>query len=88
MKLEYKYTLGEDYYIIDSWKVRLRVRLTGVKFDGNNILYTYTHGKVHEVEESNIASTLEEAKERCLNNLNNYVAETRKEITNLTEMDF
>ena len=37
MKLEYKYILGEDYYIINDWQVYLRVRLTGVRFDGNNI---------------------------------------------------
>lgn len=87
MKLEYKYTLGEDYYIIDAWAVCLKVRLTGVKFNGNNILYTYTHGKTHEVEESKVVSTLEEAKEKCLRNLDNYVTEVKKEIKNLTEMD-
>ena len=88
MKLEYKYKLGEDYYIMDAWQICLRVRLTGVRFDGNKILYTYTHGQSHEVEEFKVALTLEEAKERCLKNLNNYVEETKKEITNLTEIDF
>ena len=88
MKLEYKYILGEDYYIIDSWHISDRVRLTGVRFDGDKIFYTYTHGKVKEVEESNITLTLEEAKEKCLRNLNEFVAETKQEFMNITEMDF
>ena len=88
MKLEYKYVLGEDYYIVEGWHVANRVRLTGVRFNGDKIWYAYTHGKVREVEESNIALTLEEAKEKCSRNLDEFVSENKQELISITEMDF
>ena len=88
MQLEYKYVLGEDYYITDSWHICNRVRLTGVRFNGDKIWYTYTHGNVKEVEESKIALTLESAKEKCLKNIDEFVTQTKEEIISLTDMDF
>ncbi len=88
MKLEYKYVLGEDYYIIEGWEISNRVRLTGVRFNGDKIWYAYTHGKVQEVEESKIASTLKEAKEKCLKTLDEFVTQTKEQMAGLTDMDF
>jgi len=88
MELEYKYTLGNDYYVIDGWTVSRKVRLTGVIFNGKNVLYNYNGSTTIRIKESDIALTLKEAKERCLKRMDKDISEIKEEVIKLTEADF
>ena len=85
MKVEYKYNLNEQYYIVAGTDTISKAKLTGVKFVQEKILYIYD--RVREVEESGIALTLDEAKQRCLKNIDKMFYDWKNEIIKLTEED-
>ena len=89
MQLEYKYVLGEEYYVVDGWTISRKVTLTGVVFNKENVLYNYNDShRWCQIKESNLASTLEEAKEKCLKRMDKDFLEIKEEVIKLTESDF